>query len=268
MTLNRNSISTLKKKSPEVEVVMCKISSGMNIIPREQKTAFLKVQGIVPILFLFVFFGIVSCNDSSKDSTPVQEEEVPAAKSDSSGTTKTILFFGNSLTAGYGVEPSEAYPALIQDKIDSLDLNYTVVNAGVSGETTAGGNSRIDWILKQPMDIFVLELGANDGLRGIPLTTTEQNLQSMIDKVQTAYPEAKIILTGMQIPPNMGPEYTGGFKEIYPRLAKENNIVLIPFLLKGVAGDPKLNQQDGIHPTAEGHRILAKTVWEILKKEL
>ena len=151
---------------------------------------------------------------------------------------------------------------------ESTQLKYKVVNAGVSGETTAGGNSRIDWILKQPMDIFVLELGANDGLRGIPLATTEQNLQSIIDKVRAAYPEVTIILEGMQIPPNMGHEYTTGFTDIYPKLAKENNIELVPFLLKDVAGDPKLNQQDGIHPTAEGHKILAETVWEVLKKNL
>ena len=219
-------------------------------------------------LLLVLFSGIVSCNNSSKDSKSVKREEVTNKPVDSSIKTKTILFFGNSLTAGYGVEPAEAYPALIQDKIDSLDLKYKVVNAGVSGETTSGGNSRIDWILKQPMDIFVLELGANDGLRGIPLATTEQNLQSIIDKVRTAYPEVKIILEGMQIPPNMGAEYTTGFKDIYPRLAKENNVKLIPFLLKDVAGDPKLNQQDGIHPTAAGHKILAETVWEILKKDL
>ena len=219
-------------------------------------------------LFLVLIFGIVSCNNSSTDSTPTKQEEVTNKPADSSGKTKTILFFGNSLTAGYGVEPAEAYPALVQDKIDSLDLKYKVVNAGVSGETTAGGNSRIDWILKQPMDIFVLELGANDGLRGIPLATTEQNLQSIIDKVRAAYPEVTIILEGMQIPPNMGHEYTTGFKDIYPRLAKENKIELIPFLLKDVAGNPKLNQQDGIHPTAEGHKILAETVWEVLRYEL
>ena len=219
-------------------------------------------------LILVLFFGIVSCNDSSTDSKSVKQEDVTNNPVDSSTKTKIILFFGNSLTAGFGVEPAEAHPALIQNKIDSLDLKYKVVNAGVSGETTSGGNSRVDWILKQPMDIFVLELGANDGLRGIPLATTEQNLQSIIDKVRTAYPEVKIILEGMQIPPNMGAEYTTGFKDIYPRLAKENNIELIPFLLKDVAGDTKLNQQDGIHPTAEGHKILAETVWEVLKKDL
>lgn len=219
-------------------------------------------------LLLITFFGITSCNNSSTQSLPAKQEVATNEPVDSSNKTKTILFFGNSLTAGYGVEPAEAYPALIQDKIDSLHLTYKVVNAGVSGETTSGGNSRIDWILKQPLDIFVLELGANDGLRGIPLATTEQNLQSIIDKVRAAYPKAKMILEGMQIPPNMGADYTTAFKEIYPRLAKKNNIELIPFLLKDVAGDPKLNQPDGIHPTADGQKILAETVWEVLKKDL
>ena len=218
---------------------------------------------------LILFFVIVSCNSNSNESVPKkQEEAVKNNPVDSSTKKKTILFFGNSLTAGYGVDPSEAYPALIQDKIDSLHLNYKVINAGVSGATTSDGNSRIDWILKQPVDIFVLELGGNDGLRGIPLSVTENNLQSIIDKVKAKYPDAKIILEGIQIPPNMGPDYTTKFKEIYPRLASKNKIQLLPFLLKGVGGDPKLNQRDGIHPTADGHKIVAENVWEILKEDL
>jgi acyl-CoA thioesterase-1 len=219
-------------------------------------------------LLLVLSFTILSCNNNSKNSAAQEQAEKKNPSVDSSVKKKTILFFGNSLTAGYGVDPSEAYPALIQHKIDSLHLNYKVINAGVSGETTADGNSRIDWILKQPVDIFVLELGGNDGLRGIPLSVTEKNLQSIIDKVKTKYPDVKIILEGIQIPPNMGPAYTSKFKEIYPRLASANNIELLPFLLKGVGGDPKLNQRDGIHPTAEGHKILAENVWEVLKNDL
>jgi acyl-CoA thioesterase-1 len=220
--------------------------------------------------FLLIFFSaIISCNNNSNKSVSKNEEQaVKNNPVDSSAKKKTILFFGNNLTAGYGVDPSEAYPALIQDKIDSLHLNYKVINAGVSGETTADGNSRIDWILKQPVTIFVLELGGNDGLRGIPLSVTEKNLQSIIDKVKAKYPDVKIILEGIQIPPNMGPDYTAKFKEIYPRLALRNKIQLLPFLLKGVGGDPKLNQRDGIHPTAEGHKIVSKNVWEVLKKDL
>ncbi|MBT8295876.1 MAG: arylesterase, partial [Gramella sp.] len=182
--------------------------------------------------------------------------------------TKVILFFGDSLTAGYGLEQGEAFPEIIQQKIDSLSLDYKVVNAGLSGETTSGGKNRIDWVLKQNVDIFVLELGANDGLRGIPLKETRNNLQEIIDFVRKENPEIEIILAGMQIPPNMGQDYTTGFRNIFPELAEENNIELIPFLLEDVAGIPELNQQDGIHPTAEGQKILAENVWEVLKPEL
>ena len=217
---------------------------------------------------LFLWLPIISCHNNKtpkpSQGQPVSKDTVVSAPL----KRKTILFFGNSLTAGYGVDPSEAYPSLIQNKIDSLGLDYKVINAGVSGETTSDGNSRIDWILKQPVDIFVLELGGNDGLRGIPLAATKKNLQSIIDKVKAKYPRVKIILEGMQIPPNMGPDYTTKFKEIYPAVAKENRIGLVPFLLKGVGGNPDLNQRDGIHPTAEGHKIVAENVWEVLKKDL
>lgn len=213
-------------------------------------------------IFLLMLFPGCSSNDT-KNSTA--EEEKKVAVTDSSKNLKTIVFFGNSLTAGYGVDPAEAYPALIQNTIDSLHLNYKVINAGVSGETSAGGNGRIDWILRQPVDVFVLELGGNDGLRGIPLSETKSNLQAIIDKVKTKYPSAKVMLEGMQIPPNMGKQYATDFKNIYPELAAKNNAALLPFLLKNVGGDPKLNQQDGIHPTAEGHKIVAQNVWEMLK---
>lgn len=176
----------------------------------------------------------------------------------------TIVFFGNSLTAGYGLDPSEAFPAVIQQKLDSAGLPYRVVNAGVSGETSASGESRVDWILRQPVDIFVLELGANDGLRGIPVTETRNNLQSIIDKVKAKYPGARMVLAGMRLPPNMGEPYLSSFRAIYPDLAEKNDILLIPFLLEGVGGEARLNLADGIHPTAEGHRILAANVWKIL----
>lgn len=176
-----------------------------------------------------------------------------------------ILFFGDSITAGYGIQEQQAYPALIQQKIDSLGWNFEVVNGGLSGETSAGGLRRIDWMLRQPVDLFVLELGGNDGLRGIDPDVTKSNLQKIIDKVEKAYPEAPIVLAGMQVPPNLGPDYTESFKEIYPELAKENDIQLIPFLLKGVGGKEKLNQSDGIHPTAKGHKVLAENVWKVLK---
>ncbi|MCO5240614.1 MAG: arylesterase [Chitinophagaceae bacterium] len=172
---------------------------------------------------------------------------------------------GNSLTAGYGLSLSEAFPALIQAKIDSLHLPYKVINAGLSGETSAGGNSRVDWVLKQPVHVFVLELGGNDGLRGIALEETEENLQQILNKVKEKYPDAKLMLTGMRIPPNMGKQYSEQFQSIYARLAKKNNIAFLPFLLEGVGGEPGLNQPDGIHPTAEGQKIVAENVWNVLK---
>jgi acyl-CoA thioesterase-1 len=169
------------------------------------------------------------------------------------------------LTAGYGLDDTNnAFPGLIQKTIDSLNLNFLVVNSGVSGETTAGGRGRIDWVLNQKPDVFVLELGANDGLRGVPLSATRENLQAIIDVIVTKYPKTTIVLAGMQIPPNMGPEYTKEFKTIFPDLAKKNKLALIPFLLEDVGGVPSLNQADGIHPTEKGHQILAKNVWAVL----
>lgn len=178
---------------------------------------------------------------------------------------KVILFYGNSLTAGYGVEPDEAFPARVGEKIDSAGLNYEVVNSGLSGETTAGGLSRIGWVLRRPADIFILELGGNDGLRGIPLASTRKNLQAIIDTVHQRNPQTRIVLAGMQIPPNMGQIYTTQFRQLFRELATKNKLILIPFLLEGVGGDPKLNQPDGIHPTSAGHRIVAKTVWNVLE---
>lgn len=210
-------------------------------------------------------------NNKEKQST---EGTKTPSTTDSAATApatdeKNIVFFGNSLTAGYGLaQPSEAFPALIQNKIDSLKLPYQVVNAGLSGETTAGGKSRIDWILKQPVDVFVLELGGNDGLRGIPISETRQNLQAIIDRVKAKNPEVKIMLAGMQVPPNMGNKYAVEFKAVYRELADKNSTALLPFLLEGVGGVQELNQPDGIHPTAAGHKILAGNVWTVLREIL
>jgi acyl-CoA thioesterase I len=179
--------------------------------------------------------------------------------------TKTLVFFGDSLTAGYGLDPDDAYPALIQKKIDVAGLHVQVVNAGLSGETTAGGLRRLHWILRQKVDVFVIELGANDGLRGIAPETSRSNLQAIIDGVRQKYPKAAIVLAGMQLPSNFGSEHTAKFASIYPQLAEANHLTLIPFLLARVGGIPRLNQGDGIHPTAEGHKIVADTVWEIVK---
>ena len=215
---------------------------------------------------LLTFFG--SCKDktpSAASAKPEQSQEESPAAAENDTTSGSILFFGDSLTAGYGLDDTEdAYPAHIQQKLDSLGLNYNAINAGVSGETTAGGKNRISWVLKQNVDIFVLELGANDGLRGIPLTETRQNLQAIIDTVHTKNPNTQIVLAGMQLPPNLGQEYTTGFKNIFPELAEKNNAKLIPFLLTDVAGVPELNQGDGIHPTVEGQEIVAENVWNIL----
>jgi acyl-CoA thioesterase-1 len=185
-----------------------------------------------------------------------------------SSATKYILFFGNSITAGYGVAMSEAFPALIQKKIDARHLPYKVINAGLSGETSSGGKNRIDWILQQPVDIFVLELGGNDGLRGIPLDETAKNLQVIVDQVRKKYPRAKLVLAGMQIPPNMGEKYAGEFKKMFEKLSKTNNTLLIPFLLEGVGGITTLNQPDGIHPNVQGHQIVANNVWKVLENIL
>ena len=177
---------------------------------------------------------------------------------------KVILFFGNSITAGYQLDMNQAFPAIIQQKIDSLGLSYQVINAGLSGETTASGKNRIDWVLRTVPDIFILELGANDGLRGLPLKETPKNLQVIIDKVKLINPEVKIVITGMEVPPNLGEAYTHQFRNIFPTLAKNNAAVLIPFLLVDVAGRPSLNLPDGIHPTPEGHLLIAELVWETL----
>ncbi len=181
---------------------------------------------------------------------------------------KVVLFLGNSLSAGFGLDVAQAFPSLIQEKIQQEKLPFKVVNAGLSGETTAGGLRRIDWLLKQRVDVLVIELGGNDGLRGIAPSETERNLQGIIDKMREKNPDAQIILAGMQAPPNMGKDYTEKFRAIFPSLAKKNRIELIPFLLEGVAGNPRLNLPDGIHPSAEGHQLVAETIWNTLNPVL
>jgi acyl-CoA thioesterase I len=182
-----------------------------------------------------------------------------------SPASKVILFYGDSLTAGYGLSTDDAFPAVIEKTLNKKGKTTKVVNAGLSGETSAGGLNRLDWVLKQPIDLFVLELGANDGLRGLPLDQTQKNLQAIIDKVRTKYPKAKIVIAGMLVPPNMGPDYTASFRKIFPDLAKKNNASLIPFLLQNVAGDEKLNLADGIHPNVDGHKIVADNVLKVIE---
>ena len=180
---------------------------------------------------------------------------------------RTIVFFGDSLTAGYGLtDPDvESYPAQVQKQIDAEHLPWHVVNAGLSGETSAGGLRRVDWVLNQKPDIFVLELGANDGLRGTATDVTSANLQGIIDHVRTRYPQARIVLAGMQMPVSMGQDYADSFRSLFPALAKKNQITLIPFLLDKVATISDLNQGDGIHPTAAGAKIVANGVFEVLR---
>jgi acyl-CoA thioesterase I len=221
------------------------------------------LSGMVGLFTLALSCTTQTAKNTETEQAVTQEVETPTTPTDDQD--KTILFFGNSLTAGMGLSTEEAFPALIQEVIDSLELDYTVVNAGLSGETTASGKSRLNWVLNQKVDVFVLELGANDGLRGIPLDETRTNLQAIIDMVWVKNPDTKIVIAGMQIPPNMGQDYTSEFRTIFPNLAEKNNIVLIPFLLDNVAGLPNLNQPDGIHPTVEGHKIVASNVWDVLE---
>jgi acyl-CoA thioesterase-1 len=204
-----------------------------------------------------VFFGIALCVCVFLPALDAQTA-TPAP-------TKTVVFLGDSLTAGLGVPSSEAFSTLIAEKIRAAGLPFEVENAGLSGDTSAGGLRRIEWILQRRIDVLVLELGANDGLRGLDLKSMKANLQAIIDKTRAKNPEVKIVLAGMQVPPNLGAEYASGFEKVYAELARENNAALIPFLLEGVGGHRELNQQDLIHPSAAGHRIVAELVWRTLE---
>jgi acyl-CoA thioesterase I len=177
---------------------------------------------------------------------------------------RTVLFLGDSITAGYGLELSQAYPALIQQRINQEGLNFRVINAGQSGDTSAGGLARMDWLLKNKVDVLVLELGGNDGLRGLPVEVIRKNLQAIIDRARKQYPQIRIIIAGMKMPPNMGGQYSREFEAMFAALAKKNNAALIPFILEGVGGVRQMNLPDGIHPTAGGHEIVAENVWTVL----
>ena len=235
-----------------------------------QLNSILPIQIVHKILkfcyFMLVLLLFTCGNNKTEKTTEAKKETVSENINVATSKTKTILCFGDSITAGMGLDDSkDAFPAVIQKKIDSLNLNYTVVNSGLSGETTAGGKSRIGWVLKQPISIFLLELGANDGLRGVTLSETRVNLQSIIDQVKQKSPDTTIILAGMELPPNMGQDYTTEFRTMYAELAEQNDLEFIPFILKNVGGIAELNQKDGIHPTVEGHKIIANTVWEVLE---
>lgn len=226
------------------------------------------VSKFLKFCYFIIALVLISCGNSNpiknnNESVTVTTIEKEVAETSSK---KTILCFGDSLTAGYGLEDSnDAFPSLLQAKVDSLGLNYVVINAGLSGETSAGGKNRIEWVLNRNVDVFLLELGANDGLRGVPLTETRANLQVIIDKVQDKNPTTTIILAGMELPPNMGKVYTSEFRSVFSDVARENNLKFIPFILENVGGITELNQPDGIHPTVEGHKIIANTVWNVLE---
>lgn len=222
-------------------------------------------------MLLIALMVLFACKNNSESEIQNKNNEngnindVNSVTSTPETKRKNIIFFGNSLTAGYGLEEDQSFPSLIQNRIDSLKLPYHVVNAGVSGETTADGKSRIDWVLKQHVDIFVLELGANDVLRGLDIKQSEENLRSILLTVKNKYPEVKIVIAGMQAPTNMGNSYTKTFAAIYPKLAKEFNAALIPFLLTDVATIPSLNLADGKHPNADGQKIVRDNIWAKLK---
>ncbi len=235
----------------------------MNTYKHSVSSFSLCLLGFIVFDLLFSF-----CNNSETAS------KAETAKTSTEETTvalqKNIIFFGNSLTAGYGLDDiNTGFVALAQHRLDSLNQNYHCINAGLSGETTAGGAARVDWIIaQQPFDIFILELGGNDALRGIDPASSEKNLQTIIDKVRTKNPSAKIILAGMEAPRNLGKQYDNSFHAIYPALAKKNNIAFIPFILDNVGGIAALNQTDGIHPNVEGNKIVIENIWRVLKSEL
>jgi len=200
----------------------------------------------------------------------VAERTAPGAPATDSVPTErvgpVVVFLGTSLTAGLGLLRAEdTYVARLGELADSAGMPIQVVNAGVSGETSAGGLRRLDWVLREPLDVLVVELGANDGLRGQDPDATEANLRRIIEETRARYPDARILIEGMEAPPNLGPAYTKRFHAIFPTVAKETGATLVPFLLQDVAGISALNQSDGIHPTPEGHRIMAHTVWPFLE---
>jgi acyl-CoA thioesterase I len=213
------------------------------------------------LLLSGVLAVVVSCEQQVKDepatNPPDKRSEGPA-----------VLFLGTSLTAGYGIDPAKAYPALIQQKIEAAGLPYRVINAGVSGETSAGAVRRVDWLLQQPVAVVVVETGANDGLRGLPIDSLRSNVDAILRRAHQLQPRAKLVLVGMKIPPNYGRAYSQQFESIFSQLARTHRATLVPFLLEGVGGVSALNQPDGVHPTAEGQRRMAETVWRVLEPVL
>jgi acyl-CoA thioesterase-1 len=218
---------------------------------------------------LTVIAALVGCQRQrpaerqTSDAEPGETSTVPAPVN-----PPRVVFLGTSITAGLGLDPDQAYPHLIQEKIDSAGLRYEVVNAGVSGETSAGARNRIGWVLTQQPAVLVIETGANDGLRGQSPASIKANIQAIIDSTRRRSPHTRVVLAGMQALPNLGATYGREFVSLYPAIARENNLPLIPFILEGVGGVPRLNQSDGVHPTAEGQRRVAENVWRVLEPVL
>ncbi|MEZ4217640.1 MAG: arylesterase [Myxococcota bacterium] len=211
--------------------------------------------------------ALASCGERDALSAAAASE-AGAPASASAPQRPVVLFVGTSLTAGYGLGEDEAFPARIQERIDDLGLDLEVVNAGVSGDTSAGGLRRIDWLLRLPVAVLVLELGANDMLRGLDVDAMRANLAEILARTRRAHPDARLVVAGMRAAPNLGPDYGRRFDAAFPALAREFGATLVPFLLDGVAASRKLNQADGIHPTAEGHRVIAERLWPVLEPVL
>jgi acyl-CoA thioesterase-1 len=235
-------------------------------------------------VFLSLLAALAACGGDARKGVPADStgartapgsRQPTAASPDSpQGTTPSkddrpvVLFLGNSLSAGLGVPEDSAFPAVIQQKIDSAGLRFRVQNAGVSGATSADGLQQADWLLRQRVDVLVLELGGNDALRGLPPQALQENLRGIIRRLRARDPRLPVVLAGMEAPPNMGPAYATAFRQVYRTLAREEHAALIPFLLQDVGGIPRLNQADHIHPTSAGHRIVAANVWRVLEPVL
>lgn len=210
---------------------------------------------------------VTACGDSSKKpaaDAQVPMQSTPAAAAEATPARKRVLFVGTSLTAGLGLDPDSAYPAVLQQLADSNNLRVTMVNAGLSGETSAGALRRVEWLLQEPADVVVIETGANDGLRGLDPDSTKANLVGIIRAVRAHNPDVRILLAQMEAPPNLGPRYTRAFHDVFLNVARDEAVTLIPFFLDGIAGVPEMNQPDGIHPTEEGARRAARNMWRTL----
>lgn len=234
------------------------------------------VKRLIYLLLVLFLAGCSSDDDASATQEPIEDRNAStsasADRSEPSGTGDStairVVLLGDSITAGLGVDPDSAFPALLQDRIDRAGLDARIVDAGISGDTSTGGLSRIDWLLEDGIDILVLELGGNDGLRGIDLGLTRRNLAGIIERTREQAPEARIIVAGMMVPPNLGHEYTETFRLMYPALADQYDTELIPFILEGVGGVESMMQSDGIHPNTRGHARTAENVWAVLEPVL